>query len=382
MDTTTTISSLPTLTYRFASLLPHLCGMSGYSIAVTLSGDVVRPLLSSILLALPIAAFAAAPPTLDEPVTIPIQIVKGFPVLIARIADRDMPLLFDLGGYEHITLTQEAMRVGGVVPLHDGAHTWKDAKGNLIEAPRFTVKELRLGDAVFREVNGHVAEFDASFPTIPLGNAGHIGTALVRPYKVLLDYGGGTMTLIPGDYDDARAGNAGCRGAVVPFAPGFEDEPVSRVKTDLGTLTFVWDTGASTSVIRRDLVAAPAAESPRRIPSAARTSSWAASTSGRSTCVSSTSPSPRVSTASSVPTSTRRTSFASTFPGEGFSFADERGTRIRPPVVLGGRQRGRVRPAPVATCSIRTGRRHGVRGSGGCRRRARDPQQAWHRAHR
>jgi hypothetical protein len=226
----------------------------------------VYPFLSSIVLALPVTALAAAPTALEEPVTIPIEVVKGFPVLIASIAERDMPLLFDLGGYEHITLTREAMRVGGVVPLHDDSHTWKDAKGNLVEAPRFTVRELRIGDAVFREVDGHVAEFDASFPTIPLGNVGHIGAALVRPYKVLLDYRGGAITLIPGGYDDASAAKAGCRGAIVPFAPEFDGEPVSSVKTDLGTLAFVWDTGASASVIRRDLVAAPAAGSSAQDP--------------------------------------------------------------------------------------------------------------------
>jgi len=217
---------------------------------------------AAIALSLLIASAAAtAADGLTKAVTIPIEIVKGFPMLVARIGERDMPLMFDLGGYESITLTQEAMRVGGVVRLPDERHGWKDAKGNVIEAARFTVKELRIGDAVFHDVDGHVEGFDESFkPTSPLGNVGHIGAALVRPYKVVLDYRGGTMTLIPGDADDESAAQAGCRGTAVPFAPELEGEPISKAKTDLGTLTFVWDTGASTSIIRRSLVAPPGAE--------------------------------------------------------------------------------------------------------------------------
>src|SRR5262245_26273289 len=69
-----------------------------------------------------------------KPVTIPIQIVKGFPTLVASIGERDMPLMFDLGGYESISLTPEAMKIAGVVRLSDETHTWKDAKGNVIEA--------------------------------------------------------------------------------------------------------------------------------------------------------------------------------------------------------------------------------------------------------
>jgi hypothetical protein len=220
------------------------------------------PIALSFLVAC--AAAAGADP-LTKPVTIPIKIVKGFPMLVARIAERDMPLMFDLGGYESITLTPEAMRVGGVVRLPDERHAWKDAKGNVIEAARFTVKELRIGEAVFRDVDGHVEAFDESFkPTSALGNVGHIGAALVRSYKVLLDYRGGAMTLIPRDADDESAAQAGCRGTVVPFAPELEGEPVSKVTTDLGTLTFVWDTGASTSVVRRSIVAPPGAEAPAR----------------------------------------------------------------------------------------------------------------------
>ena len=208
------------------------------------------------------SASTMAADSLTKPVTIPIEIVKGFPTLVARIGERDMPLMLDLGA-DDVTLTQEAMRIGGVVRLPDERYTWKDAKGNVIEAARFIVKELRIGDAVFHDVDGHVEAFHESYqPSSPLGNVGHIGAALVRPYKVLLDYRAGAMTLIPGDADDETAAQAGCRGTAVPFVPELGGEPVSKARTDLGTLTFAWDTGAPTSIIRRNLVAPPGAEAP------------------------------------------------------------------------------------------------------------------------
>ena len=254
----TTMRIAPAITsIRPIFMLRTAChsGTGATILSPTHSGvTVTRAPIVCCLLALPLVTLAA-PPALDEPVTIPIEIVKGFPILVARIADRDMPLMFDLGGYESITLTQDAMRVGGVVPLHDGRQAWKDAKGNRMEAPRFVVKELRLGAAAFHEVEGHVAEFDPSFPTIPAGNVGHIGAALVRPFKVLLDYDGEAMTLIPGD--STRAEEYGCRGAVVPFLAEWEGDPITRAKTDLGELTFVWDTGASASIIRRGIVTTP-----------------------------------------------------------------------------------------------------------------------------
>jgi hypothetical protein len=202
-------------------------------------------------LALGAGGAQAGAEALSGPVTIPIEIVSGYPVLVARIADRDLPLMLDLGGYEHITLTKEAMRVSGVVALSE-RDQHKDAQGNLIEAARFRVKELKLGDATFTDVDGHVAAFAAAYPAAPIGNVGRVGRALLSPYSVLIDYAAGRLTLLPAD---ARAERRGCRGTPVPFASDRDDTPASRAKTDLGTLTFVWDTGTPRTIIRTSLVA-------------------------------------------------------------------------------------------------------------------------------
>jgi hypothetical protein len=126
------------------------------------------------------------------------------------------------------------------VPLHDEHETWKDAKGNEIQGGRFVIKEMRLGDAVFHDVEGHVAIFDDSFPAPPLGNVGHVGEALVRPYK-------GAARLSWRDHDSAlcrrsKCGEGGVPGCNRPLRSEWEGSPVSTAKTSLGTLTFIWDT--------------------------------------------------------------------------------------------------------------------------------------------
>lgn len=90
-----------------------------------------REILICCALALAAGGAQAGAEALTSPVTIPIEIVSGYPVLVARIADRDLPLMLDLGGDESLTLTKEAMRVSGVVALPERDQR-KDAQGNLI----------------------------------------------------------------------------------------------------------------------------------------------------------------------------------------------------------------------------------------------------------
>ena len=44
--------------------------------------------------------------------------------------------------------------------------------------------------------------------------------------------------------------DSACAGHRVPFDPKWNGEPVAKAKTDIGELTFVWDTGAPMSLIQ------------------------------------------------------------------------------------------------------------------------------------
>jgi hypothetical protein len=200
------------------------------------------------------SAFAEEP---HAPIMIPIRIVNGFPILEAHIGEHGLPLMFDLGGEGGLSLMDETLQQAGIQTVAE-TDAWKDAKGNLIESPKFRVDEIVMGSEHFRDVEGHVVRFADSFRPQAPDYVGMIGAEFVRPYRVLLDYAGGSMTLLRGDEDEASA--AGCRGTIVPFLPEWEGSPVTRATTDLGELTFVWDTGARTSILQGNLLSTRAAE--------------------------------------------------------------------------------------------------------------------------
>jgi hypothetical protein len=79
------------------------------------------------------------------------------------------------------------------------------------------------------------------WPKIRAGQ-GRLGRSLVTAHRLELDYQRKTMRL-----------DAACAGHRVAFDPAWEGEAVSRATTDIGDLTFVWDTGAPMSFIQAAL---------------------------------------------------------------------------------------------------------------------------------
>lgn len=86
-----------------------------------------------------------------------------------------------------------------------------------------------------------------------VGQKGLLGTGLLKPYEVVLDYAHLTMTLVPRAANDNPSEQ--CRGTTVPFAATQAPaEPVTKADTDLGDLTLWWDTGAQFSFVSQKVV--------------------------------------------------------------------------------------------------------------------------------
>lgn len=189
----------------------------------------------------------------DGVATVPIEIVSNFPVLSVSIGNQNIPVSFDLGGDEPIELTTQALEKVNVQFLPD-PYTWLDAKGNKLQARKFRIPELRIGGLVFHNVVGHEDARAANwvYPKVRAG-LGRIGLGLVQYYSMVIDYSGKRFTLI--SHHIANPQHFGCEGTRVPFDPKWDGAPVSTVQTDLGTLTFVWDTGAPASLIAERLLA-------------------------------------------------------------------------------------------------------------------------------
>jgi hypothetical protein len=184
------------------------------------------------------ALLASSEPIAAQPATVPLAIVQGYPILPADIDGHKVRLIFDLGG-DSLALTRTTLDELGIAPTGP-AQRETDVKGNTMDSRTFEVQRLRIGDAVFRGITGRMDIHDPA----RFGAQGYIGPSIFATYRMVLDYRGGKMTLIPAG--TARIERAGCVGTAVPFMDG-----VAKAKTDFGDLTFVWDTGFPFSAIRK-----------------------------------------------------------------------------------------------------------------------------------
>src|SRR4030095_9602886 len=151
----------------------------------------------------------------------------------------------------YLTLSESSLQGLKTTPL-DKTYEFADAKGNILRTPMFKVRRMEIGAAVFKDVEDHVDTSHPTYKAVTEGRDGMIGVPLLQKYKVVLDYPRREMTLIPSE--GAGPGPDKCTGAEVPFMPQWQGSPVTKVSTDAGELTMVWDTGAPLSMIRRGRV--------------------------------------------------------------------------------------------------------------------------------
>jgi hypothetical protein len=184
----------------------------------------------------------------DRSLDVQMQLLGNFPVVTAKIQGNDIPLIFDLGDDLGLALKQGAIDRLKTLPSSETYRAY-DAAGNVIQSAMFRVPQLQIGGAVFTDVIGRPDLHDPSYDATEVGQQGYIGTAPFKTYKVVLDYRHRTMTLIPpGSTPDQLAK---CKGTVVPFLPDWKGGRATKVDTDFGTLTAIWDTGAPVSILRK-----------------------------------------------------------------------------------------------------------------------------------
>jgi Aspartyl protease len=199
-----------------------------------------------IILAASILALDCA--AADGPVVVPIRLIGNFAVVIANIDGSEVPLVFDSGSSVSVSLTQAVIDRVKALPTGETSRGM-DAKGNVIQYPKFKIHRIQIGTAVFTDVIGELDVHDPSYQATQVGQQGFLGTTLLKKYKVVLDYRHRRMTLIsPGGTNDQFAG---CKGTPVPFSPAWHGEPAAEADIDLGRLTVWWDTGAPTSMLSK-----------------------------------------------------------------------------------------------------------------------------------
>lgn len=193
--------------------------------------------------------------TLASPeIVLPLKLAGHFPIVMAKVDGLDVPLIFGTGDSLAVVLQQSVIDHIKAAPAPpDATSMGLDVKGNLLHVQKFRVSRLQLGDVVFTDV---IANLDVHAPNNQLpdvGQKGLLGTGLLKPYKVVLDYARLTMTLVPAAANDTQTEL--CRGTSVPFAvTPSPAEPFTKVDTDVGQVTLVWDTASGWSFVSQKVI--------------------------------------------------------------------------------------------------------------------------------
>jgi hypothetical protein len=189
----------------------------------------------------------------STPVVVPLRLDSRFPIVMANVDGLDVPLILDTGDSTSVILQQPVLDRIKAVPIPGESFKGVDAKGSVVQAPKFRISRLELGGALFTDV---VARAEVHAPTMPAPDVHHkglLGTGLLKAYEVILDYAHLTMTLVPHTANDTPSEL--CRGVNVPFAASQAPaEPVTKVDTDLGQLALWWDTASGFSFVSQKVV--------------------------------------------------------------------------------------------------------------------------------
>lgn len=180
--------------------------------------------------------------------TVPMQLLGNFPVITAQIDGIGVPLVFDLPDESAVALKQTVIDRVKTSPAGE-THRALDAMGNVIQSGTFKLRRLQIGNVVFTDVIGRPDLHDAAYQSANVGQQGYLGTALLKSYKVVLDYPNRQFTLISGNSTKKQSGK--CKGVPVPFLPDWNGTPITKALTDFGELTAVWDTAVPVSILRR-----------------------------------------------------------------------------------------------------------------------------------
>jgi hypothetical protein len=173
------------------------------------------------------------------------------PILVVRIGGIPVRLRFDTGDPEQLVLQKailsrvHATAIGKTARMQGIDGTFKTSF--------FRVAHVEIGGIPYNNV---IATEDVArkgyAPDRDTG--GWLGTGLLKAFQVIIDLPDHNMTLI----SEAAAVQSGlCTGAALPFVPDgprWHDEPLTDISTGIGRVALWWDTGAFTSVLRKEMV--------------------------------------------------------------------------------------------------------------------------------
>jgi hypothetical protein len=187
----------------------------------------------------------------DSPLEIPLTLNHGLPEIKVSIGETQIPVILDLGANTFLMLNLE--RYPDLPITYTGATGQaSDAKGNQYSIRHFLVPSVTIGDQlILHQVTGVEFKFDPDWA--PPNTNGNIGLNFLRQYNVLLDYQRRRMILT--DHNELPIETLE-NWVQVPFNLGDHESGSLITPCILQGEVYqcLWDTGATASFIRADIV--------------------------------------------------------------------------------------------------------------------------------
>ena len=142
-------------------------------------------LLVLFALLLPTRILAAEAGTGLSQIAIPFTIRENLLTIDVEVGGRSYPLMFDLGDYRALSLSS-AVLDSVEVDFTGGVDHFTNYAGTAMQARRFRVQSVGIGDNVWQDVNGSEDVYD---PEIPSPNPyGAVGSGFFEGALITLDY--------------------------------------------------------------------------------------------------------------------------------------------------------------------------------------------------
>ncbi|HEY3226125.1 MAG TPA: hypothetical protein VGK61_03895 [Planctomycetota bacterium] len=202
--------------------------------------------------------FAASCTTVADPdpipvvesglVRIPLVLDRGMAWVDVNIAGRSFRLLLDLGGFDTVALSPEAL-AGLAVSWTGRTRTTFSAMGDLARAREYILPALELGGVVFHELRGTEDLLQGEKRAVK--RPGYLGLGLLQRFNLIIDYPARELVLLWPDVSPPAEYRVE-EWPSTEFAAGVNGV-VATVEIDGSRRRLVWDTGASHCILKSGL---------------------------------------------------------------------------------------------------------------------------------
>ena len=176
-------------------------------------------------------------------VELPLRIRSHLPEVQIQIGPYKHWVMLDLGGGNGLTLHPSILKQ--TKPSYTGRkRAYRNMKGQTFSAREFTLSTLTLGGLSLRHFRGYEHLYAKNFA--PPNKNGTLGHAFLRKFGVLIDYKKKRLRLYP---PKQILWKKDAKGVVIPFSlDGYG--VISRGSLAGEAVRFLWDTGATHSIIK------------------------------------------------------------------------------------------------------------------------------------